>query len=321
MTNPLISIIIPTYNRAHLIGETLDSILAQTYENWECIIVDDGSSDNTDEVVKAYANKDKRFQHHLRPSTHKSAGNGARNYGFELSKGEYINWFDSDDLMLPNFLEFKIKLFTPSIDLVITSGYYVASDLSNQVKIELFPTDWLYKDFIMWKLKIFTFSVMIRKSFLANNHFYFNEDIIRGQETEFFSRIFFGLKKHQFVISNSATFLYRQHEETKSFQNKNYRPEFKQSQAYIAVANFKRSIQACDTELIQFFYKRNLNLFFESLRHFDNKNAKYILNAFTPILIKKRFFIGICFTFFGSILCFINQSNSYVERFFKSFKL
>ena len=63
---PLVSIIIPTYNRAHLIGETLDSVLAQTYQNWECIIVDDGSSDNTDEVIGAYVEKDSRFKYYHR---------------------------------------------------------------------------------------------------------------------------------------------------------------------------------------------------------------------------------------------------------------
>ena len=51
---PLVSIIIPTYNRANLIGETLDSIISQTYKNWECIVVDDGSSDYTNEVMQAY---------------------------------------------------------------------------------------------------------------------------------------------------------------------------------------------------------------------------------------------------------------------------
>ena len=60
---PLVSIIIPTYNRAHLIGETLDSVVAQTYLNWECIIVDDGSSDNTDEVVGKYVEKDPLLNH------------------------------------------------------------------------------------------------------------------------------------------------------------------------------------------------------------------------------------------------------------------
>ena len=57
---PLVSIIIPTYNRANLIGETVESILAQTYQNWECIVVDDGSNDNTDVLLAEYVKKDKR---------------------------------------------------------------------------------------------------------------------------------------------------------------------------------------------------------------------------------------------------------------------
>ena len=103
--NQLVSIIIPTYNRAHLIGETLDSILAQTYTNWECIIIDDGSSDDTLEVIDNYIKKDNRFQYYRRPVERSKGPNVCRNFGYELSKGEYINWFDSDDVMLPTFLE------------------------------------------------------------------------------------------------------------------------------------------------------------------------------------------------------------------------
>lgn len=64
---PLVSIIIPTYNRAHLIGETLDSVLAQTYINWECIIVDDRSTDDTKEVIDSYLYGDVRFSYFKRP--------------------------------------------------------------------------------------------------------------------------------------------------------------------------------------------------------------------------------------------------------------
>ncbi|WP_271425131.1 glycosyltransferase family 2 protein [Aequorivita sinensis] len=110
-SSPLVSIIIPTYNRAHLIGETLDSVLAQTYQNWECIVVDDGSTDNTDEVMAAYMAKDTRFQYHHRPKDRLPGGNAARNYGFEVSKGEYIQWFDSDDLMIDSHLEMKMNEF------------------------------------------------------------------------------------------------------------------------------------------------------------------------------------------------------------------
>lgn len=109
MKTPLVSIIIPTLNRAHLIGETLESVLAQTYQNWECIVVDDGSTDNTAEVIKEYVDTDSRFQYHHRPKERLSGGNAARNYGFELSKGEYINWLDSDDLLLPTKLECQLR--------------------------------------------------------------------------------------------------------------------------------------------------------------------------------------------------------------------
>ncbi|WP_372938266.1 glycosyltransferase family 2 protein, partial [Seonamhaeicola sp.] len=90
MSQPLVSIIIPTYNRAHLIGETLDSVLAQTYTHWECIVVDDGSSDHTSQVVATYCKNDARFQYHQRPLDRPKGANACRNYGFELSKGEYI---------------------------------------------------------------------------------------------------------------------------------------------------------------------------------------------------------------------------------------
>lgn len=99
---PLVSIIIPTYNRAHLIGETLDSVLAQSYLHWECLVIDDGSTDDTETLINSYQTKDARFQYYKRPNTHLSGGNGARNYGFEISRGDYIQWLDADDLLSEN---------------------------------------------------------------------------------------------------------------------------------------------------------------------------------------------------------------------------
>jgi glycosyltransferase involved in cell wall biosynthesis len=96
---PLVSIIIPTFNRAHLIGETLDSVLTQTYTNWECIVVDDGSTDETDNLVTDFCKRDHRFQYHHRPSDGPKGANACRNFGFEVSKGEYIQLLDSDDVL------------------------------------------------------------------------------------------------------------------------------------------------------------------------------------------------------------------------------
>lgn len=93
-----ISIVIPSYNRAPLIGKTIESVLAQSYTDWELIIVDDGSTDNSISVIESYLTDD-RISLNYRPKDRPAGGNAARNYGFELSKGDYIKWLDSDDLM------------------------------------------------------------------------------------------------------------------------------------------------------------------------------------------------------------------------------
>ncbi|MFT4668560.1 MAG: glycosyltransferase involved in cell wall biosynthesis [Flavobacteriaceae bacterium] len=103
-----VSIIIPNFNRAHLIGETLDSIIGQTYLNWECIIVDDHSTDDSREVIQRYVAKDHRFSIVSRPNNRLKGANACRNYGFELSKGDYINWFDSDDLMTTDHIQLLV---------------------------------------------------------------------------------------------------------------------------------------------------------------------------------------------------------------------
>jgi len=116
LNTPLVSIIIPTYNRAHLIGETLDSVLAQTYQNWECIVVDDGSTDYTDELLEFYCQKDSRIQYHHRPQDRKKGANACRNYGLELSKGEYVVFLDSDDIFIETTLQERIKFLNLKVN-------------------------------------------------------------------------------------------------------------------------------------------------------------------------------------------------------------
>lgn len=100
-----ISIIIPTYNRARLIGDTINSILRQTYQDFELIIVDDHSSDNTIEVVEELMLSDNRIIYYQRPKSFVKGANSCRNYGFRMSRGEFIKWIDSDDLLTEDALE------------------------------------------------------------------------------------------------------------------------------------------------------------------------------------------------------------------------
>lgn len=97
---PFFSIIIPAYNRAHMIRHTIESILRQTFADWELIIVDDGSKDNTKEVVLSY--NDTRIRYIYQDNAERSA---ARNNGIKNSQGKYITFVDSDDYFLPHRLE------------------------------------------------------------------------------------------------------------------------------------------------------------------------------------------------------------------------
>lgn len=105
---PQVSVVIPTYNRASLIGETLDSVEAQTFTDWECLVIDDGSSDNTREVVEAYCARDPRFRYARHENTETRRDYkviAVRNKGLALAKGDLIAFLDDDDVWLPGYLE------------------------------------------------------------------------------------------------------------------------------------------------------------------------------------------------------------------------
>ena len=102
MEKNLVSIIMPSYNQGPYLAEALDSVLAQTYQLWECIIVDDGSQDNTAEIAKSYCEIDNRIHYIFQINAGVSA---ARNNGIAHSKGEYILPLDGDDKIASEFLE------------------------------------------------------------------------------------------------------------------------------------------------------------------------------------------------------------------------
>lgn len=110
---PLVSIITPLYNSEKYIAETIESVLAQTYSNWEMIIVDDCSKDNGVEIVEKYQEKDKRIK--LYKNKENKGGAGTRNVAIEKANGKYIAFLDSDDLWKKEKLEKQIS-FMESLD-------------------------------------------------------------------------------------------------------------------------------------------------------------------------------------------------------------
>lgn len=121
MTNPLVSIVTPCYNAKDTISQTILSVINQTYQNWELLVVDDCSTDNTAEIIAEYSGKDNRIKYF---KTDVSSGSPSlpRNIGIENAKGEYIAFLDSDDIWFPN----KLK---QQIDFIKNHGYrFVYSD-------------------------------------------------------------------------------------------------------------------------------------------------------------------------------------------------
>ena len=117
----MISIVIPTYNRAKVLTTTLESIRAQKAADWECIVTDDHSTDNTREVIQQYIEQDKRFVYVA--NERKKGAQGARNTGIMAAKGEWICLFDSDDIMYSDYIETMQQAIAEKVEADVIACY------------------------------------------------------------------------------------------------------------------------------------------------------------------------------------------------------
>ncbi len=128
--NTTISVIIPAYNQARYLPEALDSVLAQTYVDWECIIINDGSTDDTEEIAFAYQKKDSRFKYQKKENGGLSS---ARNEGLKSAKGDWIQFLDSDDYIEPEkfMLSMDFIAENPSVGLIVSDFKMFTDDHLN----------------------------------------------------------------------------------------------------------------------------------------------------------------------------------------------
>ncbi len=135
--NALVSIITPSYNSAKFIAETIQSVQNQTHQNWEMIIVDDGSSDETEIVVLSIIQNDNRIQFHK--LSQNSGPAVARNTGIEKASGDYMTFIDADDIWFPTFIENNIKTIQETGIPFVFSSYKRANE----------QLEFVYSDFIV----------------------------------------------------------------------------------------------------------------------------------------------------------------------------
>ncbi|SHN31809.1 Glycosyltransferase involved in cell wall bisynthesis [Cyclobacterium lianum] len=229
---PLVSVLIPNYNKASFLRETLDSVLQQTYSNWECIIVDDHSTDRSWEILEEYSQEDSRFKIFRRPEGRRFGGNAARNYAFELSNGDYINWLDSDDIINDTFLSEKILSFQKDqgLDYVLSDIFKFSKSVDNSYSIYDHNGDKMFFLNFGATNNIFqTPMPLYTRKFLNSFDYLFDEELIAVQDLEFHVRVL--LKSLNYVVNPKSKIYWRLNEgsKTNSFMRDSYDQKYRKS--------------------------------------------------------------------------------------------
>lgn len=334
-----VSIIIPAYNRGDLIGETIESIISQTYANWECIVVDDGSQDNTEVVVIDYVNRDSRISFYNRPKSYKSGANGARNYGFTLAQGDYVCWFDSDDLMHESYLEKQLNNFRefPEIQMSVCYAKIFEGNRENIIGETIPFTNQLdsniVENLIKYKITFPTPCCVWKKSFLDNKDL-FDENLLNAQESEFnFKRCIEGVR-FRFVTS-FLVYVRRGHASIISTNNSNYKKIQSQYDYYNFIYKYLKGsdgkypqdikpkgemqvflLKYCIHRKLSFFSSvRNGTIFFKKIDFKNTIDLMHNINDLKiPHLLKLKTIFGILLLFlFNKGFVFINEFKQLVK--------
>ncbi|MCZ7603308.1 MAG: glycosyltransferase [Melioribacteraceae bacterium] len=210
--NPMISICIPTYNRRHFIEEAINSVLSQEYDNYEIVVVDDGSTDETGDLINLINND--KIQYIRKDHT---GASDTRNRAISEAKGEFILWLGSDDLLMPNTLNKYASILRNQSDIDVIYGNLIVTDAKlNPIKNEIFQ-DWSGKNSELLGMLIKYNPIpdggsIIRKSCYDKIGKY-NKEFTRAHDYEWWSR---AALKVSFVHLNDFVYKWRWHDNNMS---------------------------------------------------------------------------------------------------------
>jgi glycosyltransferase involved in cell wall biosynthesis len=181
--NPKVSVIIPTHNRADLLKEAIQSVLNQTYHNYEIIVIDDGSTDHTSETVKQFPTPiSYRYQEN-------SGVSAARNKGIQVAKGDYIAFLDSDDLFVTNKLEMQVAYLQKHQDVgLVYSSYTNVKENLNEIDTKFLTLEGEIHEDILSNCPIATPTVMLRREVLEDMA-WFDETMAIAEDIDLWCRI------------------------------------------------------------------------------------------------------------------------------------
>jgi glycosyltransferase involved in cell wall biosynthesis len=302
-TNPLISILIPNFNKDVFLPKTLDSILSQTFKNWECIIVDDGSSDHSLEIIETYLNNDRRFKLYKRPEEFKKGANVCRNYALDKAKGDYLIFFDSDDLFLNDAVEKRLRsIQNTDYDFLIFNGVYWDCKSPEILLISDIQSTAFVADFLNFFPHWLSQSLIINRVFLQKNIILWDETV------PYYQDVFFNLellsKNGKYKIFNEIDWIWRK-TELMSLGKSTYRINSYKDNFQFALA-YKKSLEMFDINVPIFFYRFCLLRFYKLIQahqskahlsnliaYIDALNNPKICNRFRYLILKAISKIGI----------------------------
>ena len=221
----MISIVIPSFNREHYIAETLQSLIKQTYNDWECIVVDDGSTDDTETVIKRYIDSDSRFHFYKRPSIMLKGANSCRNFGFSKSEGEFIKFLDSDDLLTPDCLEKQVAILKSNQNIKVCFSYGRYFNDSTKKLEEFWSRNKEYDDYLYGhitnQIRWQTADPLWRKSFFSEVPF--KEGLMNSQEWLMHGEALLKLKNEEiYNLQETFTLIRRGNERMSSVRTSFY---------------------------------------------------------------------------------------------------
>jgi glycosyltransferase involved in cell wall biosynthesis len=206
---PYISVVIPTYNHAHFLKNAIQSVLDQKYENWEALVVDNHSDDNTDEVVLGF--DDKRIK--LLKTHNYGVIAKSRNLGIKKSKGDWIAFLDSDDCWYPTKLKTVIDSLENNLYDVVSTDELMVNQLNGKQNILRYGpyTKNFYEAMLLYGNRFSTSATIVRRSFLINKKLLFREDdnFVTVEDYDFWLRI--AMESADFLFLRSVEGEYNLH--------------------------------------------------------------------------------------------------------------
>lgn len=273
----MVSIILPVFNAERFLPQCLDSILRQTYQEWELIAVDDGSKDGSMEILKSYENRDHRI--HI-ISKENEGVSIARNVSLEQTHGDYIYFVDSDDIVMPEALMILVKAMDSSHATFVKSDFLPIDEQGKQVFInkkqvirrrydgKVMDSDKFFKKILM--KEFFLWTCLFQKDIIVKNHIQFIPHCRLMEDAAFVADYL--LYSDRNVYKDACVYGYRKYEGTVSAVNKDYTEDMNL---------IKKHIKQYPKSYNHIFLLKNIN------NYLDEKDAPFI----TRLKIKMAQFI------------------------------